>query len=102
MWKFNLNTGDTLLDIVSAAFFSVLLVFIGFTIGYSFHCEGKNSNSETDRKDTLVFQVQPIVMDTVVVSPVSVIPIETKTIRMEVDPLRIKLEAGDSLSHRVK
>ena len=26
MWKFNLNTGYKLLDIVSAAFFSILLV----------------------------------------------------------------------------
>ena len=46
MWKFNLNTGYKLLDIVSAAFFSILLVFIGFIIGHSFHYEEKIPNSK--------------------------------------------------------
>jgi hypothetical protein len=102
MWKFNLNTGYKLLDIVSTAFFSILLVFIGFIIGHSFHYEEKIPNSKTGPKDTLVFQVQPIVMDTIVVNPIRVIPIETKTIRLEMDSLRVKVEAGDSLNCHIK
>ena len=40
--KFNLNTSDRLLDIISTIFFSVVLVFVGFSIGHSFHYESNN------------------------------------------------------------
>ena len=41
-------------------------------------------------------------MDTIVVNPIRVIPIETKTIRLEMDSLRVKVEAGDSLNCHIK
>lgn len=95
--KFNLNTSDRLLDIISAIFFSVVLVFIGFSIGHSFHCESNNSN--VDKKDTLVFQIQSVIMDTVVISPIRVKPIETKAMQLEVEPLHVELEVSDTLIH---
>lgn len=49
--KFNLNTSDRLLDIISTIFFSVVLVFVGFSIGHSFHYE---SNNPTAGKKTLL------------------------------------------------
>jgi hypothetical protein len=93
--KFNLNTGNRLLDIVSAIFFSVVLVFIGFSIGDSFHRE--SNNPDAGKKDTLVFQIQSVIMDTVVISPIRVNPIETKAIQLEVEPLHVELEVSDTL-----
>lgn len=93
--KFNLNTGNRLLDIVSTVFFSVVLIFIGFSIGHSFHCESNNPN--VGKKDTLVFQIQSVIMDTVVISPIRVNPIETKAIQLEVEPLHVELEVSDTL-----
>ena len=63
--KFNLNTSDRLLDIISTIFFSVVLVFVGFSIGHSFHYESNNPTA--GKKDTLVFQIQSVIMDTVVI-----------------------------------
>lgn len=52
--KFNLNTSDRLLDIISTIFFSVVLVFVGFSIGHSFHCESNNPNA--GKKTLLCFR----------------------------------------------
>ena len=93
--KFNLNTSDRLLDIISTIFFSVVLVFVGFSIGHSFHYESNNPTA--GKKETLVFQIQSVIMDTVVISPIRVNPIETKAIQLEVEPLHVELEVNDTL-----
>lgn len=36
-------------------------------------------------------------MDTVVISPIRVNPIETKAIQLEVEPLHVELEVNDTL-----
>lgn len=38
-------------------------------------------------------------MDTVVISPIRVKPIETKAMQLEVEPLHVELEVSDTLIH---
>ena len=99
MWYYEnliLNTSDRLLDIISTIFFSVVLGFRwGFSIWtFLFHYESNNPTA--GKKDTLVFQIQSVIMDTVVISPIRVNPIETKAIQLEVEPLHVELEVNDT------